>query len=500
MDGSIAGPRRTPVLDVPALRVRSCNGAPLDPAGSFVLYWMIAARRTHHSFALQRALAHAAARGLPLVVLEPLRAGYAWASDRLHRFVIDGMADNERRFAATPVHYCPYVEPTPGAGKGLLAALAAHAAVVVTDDYPAFFLPRMIAAAAARCPVAMEAVDGNGLYPMRATDRVFTTAASFRLHLQKCLRDHLGERPLADPLAKVDLPALRALPAAITARWPRASAALLGGGASELAALPIDHGVTVSFLRGGAAAAEAALHRFVATRLDRYPDERDDPDADAGSGLSPYLHFGHLSAHDVFARVTRHAGWSEAKLAPKANGRREGWWNAGRAAEAFLDQLVTWRELGFNMCAHREDHDRLTSLPSWALATLEKHAPDRRPVVYPLAALSAAETHDEIWNAAQRQLVREGRMHNYLRMLWGKKVLEWSRSPEEALAVLIELNNKYALDGRDPNSYSGILWTFGRYDRAWGPERPIFGTVRYMSSESTRRKLRLRGYLERYGR
>ncbi len=152
------------------------------------------------------------------------------------------------------------------------------------------------------------------------------------------------------------------------------------------------------------------------------------------------------------------------------------------------------------MCAHRDDYDRLTSLPAWAMATLEKHAEDPRPQVYPLAALEAAETHDELWNAAQRQLRREGRMHNYLRMLWGKKVLEWSRTPEEARGALITLNDRYALDGRDPNSYSGILWTFGRYDRAWGPERAIFGTVRYMSSDSARRKLRLRGYLERYGR
>jgi deoxyribodipyrimidine photo-lyase len=488
------------VTTVPASRVRAANARAVDPAGSFVLYWMIAARRARHSFALDRAVERAAALRLPLVVLEPLRAGYRWASDRLHRFVIEGMADNARRFAGTPVLYHPYVEPAPGAGKGLVEALASRAAMVVTDDWPAFFLPRMVQAAAARSPVLVEQVDGNGLYPMRAAERVFTTAASFRRHLQKTLPDHLAARPRPDPLKGLDLPRLDALPKEIAARWPRASDALLAGDPAALAALPIDHTVPVVTTRGGAVAAEAALARFVDEGLDRYVDERNDPDSGAASGLSPYLHFGHLGAHDVFARLVKRTGWSTDKLAKKAHGSREGWWNASPAADAFLDELVTWRELGFNMCALRDDYDRFDTLPTFAKETLKKHAKDRRPVMYSRADLEAARTGDAVWNAAQRELVREGRIHNYLRMLWGKKVLEWSRTPEEALETLVELNNKYALDGRDPNSYSGIFWVFGRYDRAWGPEREIFGTVRYMSSESTLRKVRMRAYLERYGR
>ena len=168
------------------------------------------------------------------------------------------------------------------------------------------------------------------------------------------------------------------------------------------------------------------------------------------------------------------------------------------AAEGFLDQLVTWRELGFNDCAHRDDHDRYDSLPAWSRATLAKHAGDRRPVVYDPEQLEAAATHDPLWNAAQNQLVREGTIANYVRMLWGKKILEWSPTPERALDVLIHLNNKYALDGRDPNSYSGITWILGRYDRAWGPERPVYGKIRYMSSENTARKLHVGDYLRRH--
>lgn len=487
---------------VPDARIRACNDRPVDSSGELVLYWMIAARRAHHSFALDRAVDHATALRKPLVILEPLRIGYRWASDRLHRFVIDGMADNERRFAGTPVLYYPYVEPTLDAGKGLVEALAARAAVIVTDDYPAFFLPRMVQAAAARSPVRVEKIDGNGLYPMREAERVFTTAASFRRHLQKHLREHLDldARPKADALAGAALAPRASLPAAITKRWPRASAALLAGDRAALAALPIDHAVGVAPRRGGAVAAQETLQSFVEKRIDRYAEERNDPDSDAASRLSPYLHFGHVSAHDVFERLMKRAKWSEKKLAAKAHGSRDGWWNASPEVDAFLDGLVTWRELGFNMCALRDDYDRFETLPAFALQTLREHAKDPRPVLYSLAELEGARTHDEVWNAAQRELVREGRMHNYLRMLWGKKVLEWSRTPEEALAILIELNNKYALDGRDPNSYSGIFWVFGRYDRAWGPERPIFGKVRYMSSDSTLRKLRMDAYLARFGR
>ncbi len=150
------------------------------------------------------------------------------------------------------------------------------------------------------------------------------------------------------------------------------------------------------------------------------------------------------------------------------------------------------------MCVQRSDFAEYESLPHWAQATLARHARDKRSPHYTLDELGQADTYDEVWNAAQRQLTRDGRLHNYLRMLWGKKILEWSPTPRDALAVMIELNNKYAVDGRDPNSYSGIFWTLGRYDRPWGPERPIFGTVRYMSSDNTVRKLKLKNYLQKY--
>jgi deoxyribodipyrimidine photo-lyase len=233
--------------------------------------------------------------------------------------------------------------------------------------------------------------------------------------------------------------------------------------------------------------------------LHRYGSERNHPDEGASSGLSPWLARGHLSSNEVFDAVTRMEGWTPLRISGHADGKRHGWWGLSESSESFLDQLVTWREIGFNMCKVRPgDYDRYDSLPQWALATLAEHADDPRPHCYELEGFDEARTHDPIWNAAQRQLQRDGVIQNYLRMLWGKKILEWSPSPQEALEVMIELNNRYALDGRDPNSYSGIFWVLGRYDRGW-PERSIYGKIRSMSSDSTRRKVRLAKFLECYG-
>ena len=484
---------------VPASRVLALNAAPERAGGAYVLYWMTAARRTEDNFALERAAEHARRLARPLVVFEPLRVGYRWASARHPRFVLPGMLQNRAALAGRPATYLPYVEPAPGAGRGLLAALAARAAVVVTDDFPCFFLPRMAAAAARALDVRLEAVDGNGLYPMRLAGRTFARAFDFRRHLQRELGPHLLEGPAPDPLAEPGIPALADLPGEVLQRWPAPSEALLRAAPEALAALPIDPAVGPAAMDGGAAAAQARWAAFLADGLDRYGEDRSHPDRDGGSKLSPWLHFGHVSVHRLFRDLAAREGWRPHHLGAGTSGAKEGWWGVSPPVEAFLDELVTWRELGFNLCSQGEGYDRLEGLPGWAQATMAEHAADPRPHLYDLATLEAAQTHDEVWNAAQRELVREGRMHNYLRMLWGKKIYEWSPSGRAALDVMIHLNNRYAVDGRDPNSYSGIFWVLGRYDRAWGPERPIFGKLRYMSSENTKRKLHLTRYLERYG-
>jgi len=490
------------MTEVPDLRIRSIGQhQTADRNGRYVLYWMTAFRRTSWNFSLQRAVQWSRDLRKPLVVLEALRCGYRWASDRLHAFVIQGMADNESRFSHRNVLYYPYLEPEPGAGRGLLAELARHACVVVSDDFPSFFLPRMIQSAAVQITTRFELIDSNGLLPLRAAERTFARAFDFRRFLQRNLQPYLESdaRPQEDPLQDCRLPVMKDLPKAVERRWPAAKPAEIVARPQRLNRFPIDHAVRPAATAGGTIAAERALRTFLERKLAKYADSRNEPDADVTSHLSPYLHFGHLSVHQVFAETMQQAGWSMDRISAKVNGSSTGWWGVQEHVESFLDQLITWRELGYNMCSRNGDYDRYESLPAWARQTLAEHADDPREFVYTLDEFESARTHDQLWNAAQRQLVREGRIHNYLRMLWGKKVLEWSASPQKALDVLLELNNKYALDGRNPNSYSGILWVLGRYDRAWGPERLVFGKIRYMSSDNTARKLRVAGYLQRYG-
>jgi deoxyribodipyrimidine photo-lyase len=482
---------------IPADRLRVVLDAPTEPTGRHVLYWMTSARRTGWNFGLQRAVDWSRELKKPLIVLEGLRCGYRWASDRIHRFVMDGMADNARRFERTRIGYFPYVEPTPGAGKGLLAALGKRACVVVTDEFPEFELPRMLAAAGRQLDIRFEAVDSNGLLPLATTDREFPTAHAFRRFLQKNLPPHLERFPKASPLAGARLAPAR-IPSEVIRRWPPAFGRLPAGAPEAISALPIDHAVAPIDTRGGRTRARSRLRRFVDSRLDSYLEHRNSPESEVTSGLSPYLHFGQIGSHEIAAALLEREGWHPGRIGSDSSGSRTGWWGVSEAAEAFLDQLVTWRELGFNMSWHREDHDRFESLPPWALETLAVHESDPRQHVYTPEEFDRAATHDPLWNAAQIELVREGRVHNYMRMLWGKKILEWSPTPRHALHTMVELNNKYALDGRDPNSYSGIFWILGRYDRAWGPERPIFGKVRYMSSENTARKFPVAGYLKRF--
>ncbi|ROQ90154.1 cryptochrome/DNA photolyase family protein [Desulfosoma caldarium] len=487
-------------LFVPQERLQAVNSQAVNPQGAFVLYWMTAYRRLSWNFALDRAVQWALELKKPLLILEALRLDYPWASDRFHAFVLQGMRENEALCRATPATYYAYVERSIGEGKGLLSALGQMCCVVVTDDFPAFFLPSMIAAAGRKLPVLLEKVDSNGLLPMMSPGKAFSSAYAFRRYLQHTLPNYLEQRPLENPLdllpplqSTLDLDSL-------FSRWPPCTEKHLAHPEDLVSTLPIDHQVGICATLGGSTPGRRRLEHFIARNLSRYAQDRNHPDEDATSGLSPYLHFGHVSAHEIFNAVCRHEAWTIEKLATKATGSRSGWWGMNEGAEAFLDQLVTWRELGFNMCRYTTDNDAYESLPSWAQETLERHAADARPYVYSLKDFEKAETHDPLWNAAQRELLSEGRIHNYLRMLWGKKILHWTRTPQEALQFMIELNNKYALDGRDPNSYTGIFWVLGRYDRPWGPERSVFGKVRYMSSKNTARKIHLEDYLSTYGK
>ena len=261
-------------ISVPDIRVRPCNPLPVRQEGKFVLYWMIAFRRATWNFALDRAVEWAEKLRKPLVVLEALRCDYPWASDRLHGFILEGMAENARRFAGTGVLYYPFVELEAHAGKGLLRAMATHTCVVVTDDFPCFFLPRMVSAAARQVDVRMEAVDSNGLLPLRAADQDFSTAFAFRRFLQKNLPLHLTDFPKANALAGGKIPAAKTIPREIAARWPKLPAKMLHGNHDFLAKMKINHQVPRVAKRGGTGAAETLLKDFLRNKLNRYLDER----------------------------------------------------------------------------------------------------------------------------------------------------------------------------------------------------------------------------------
>jgi deoxyribodipyrimidine photo-lyase len=298
------------------VRVRLRIDRPAREDGSFVLYWMTTSRRAGWNFALERAARWAERLKRPLIVLEALRCDYPWASERLHRFVLEGMQDNAADFAGKPVAYYPYVEPRPGAGKGLVAALARDACLVVGDDYPVFMLPRMEEAAAKQIGCRFELVDSNGLLPMRAAPRVFGRAVDFRRYLQKELAPWLDRLPQPDPLARAALPPA-AVPAAVLERWPAAR-----GDLPRLAeSIHFAHRVPAAAMAGGRKAALARLESLVSRRLARYSEDRDEPELEGTSGLSPYLHFGQIGAHEIFARIAAQQGWSPGRLG-KANGGR----------------------------------------------------------------------------------------------------------------------------------------------------------------------------------
>lgn len=483
----------------PQIRIRSLNSVTISGPEDrrYVLYWMVANRRLNYNFSLQHAVELSLEHNCPLVILEALRLDYPWACPRFHRFVMDGM-QVQLAGSSGRVTYLSYLEREHQQGKGLLQALAdpQYCRAVVSDEFPCFFIPAMQKAAAEKLQVPFSVVDSNGILPMRAAPKAYDRAVDFRRFLQKELAPHFAFVPSEEPLKNYRGGLSPRLPD--LSRWPMADAEILSSDKllAKLSGPPI-----VENFPGGSQAAHKRLQVFLGSRLGHYSERRSDPAADEGyaSGLSPYLHFGHISVHEILRSVAAVESWEPSFFTKKANGSKEGTWGMSGNAESFLDELVTWRELGYGFCYHHPtSFSDFDSLPAWAIRTLTEHSSDVRPWLYNLEQLDQGRTHDKVWNAAQRQLREAGIIQNYLRMLWGKKILEWSPSPRAALEVLIELNNRYALDGRNPNSYSGIFWCLGRFDRPWF-EREIFGSIRYMSSDSTVKKFKMDGYLRRWG-
>lgn len=453
---------------IPVERVRRMSDRPERPGADFVLYWIQMCHRAEQSWALTAAIEAANRLGLPLLAYQGLGCSYPHANDRIHRFILEGVAELGERFARRGIRYHFYLRQRPKDPNDLVYRLARRAALVISDDFPAFFLPAQTARVAGRLDVAMWAVDGNGIVPMAAIPGEQYGAYTLRPRIRRLLPEHL--RPIPEPEVRKDslgidpdVPETRVTPGSID---------------GLIACSAIDHGVPPSRVyRGGTRQARERLERFVAGPLKGYAGARNQPGADATSRLSAHLHFGQIAPQEVALAVRK---------APGVGAEHR---------EAFLEQLIVRRELGYNFCRFNPHHRSLEALPAWARQTLAAHAGDARRHLYAPEAFEAARTHDDLWNAIQAELLVTGSMFGYYRMYWGKKIIEWSRSPAEAQETMIALHERYALDGRNPNTYSNILWCFGKHDRPW-PERPIFGTVRSMSREGMERKTDVAGYME----
>ena len=505
-------------------RVRQLNDRPTNHDGDYVLYWCQMFRRLNHNHALDYAMQMARELKKPLVVFEALKLNYPWASARFHQFILEGMQENHRIAKDAKCNYWPFVETAKVKGHGLVQKLCKKACLLVTDDYPQFIVPAHNRAISTQVDIPVTAIDGNSMVPLSLLGDATKRAFSLRGRIHKQFAEAWQHRAIAEPefdltlTQTIDPPFKLWEPPIDLAAWVKQ--------------LPIDQSVpAVPNAVGGHMAAKNTLNHFLKHDLERYADERnqpDDPERGPSSRLSWYLHYGHISIQEIVEAVLNAEGkWSPKQLG-KAN-NKDDFFSNDPNINSFLDEAITWRDVGYqwnyaqnvaidNDAPHKswQDNDEAmpafnfetydfsplskdgtlaTVLPDWAKESIGKHAKDRRPTLYSLEELEHAATDDELWNAAQREMVATGRMHNYMRMLWGKKILEWSPTAEEGYRIMEHLNNKYELDGRDPNSYTGFFWVYGMFDRAWA-DRDIYGKLRYMTTDSAKRKFNLNSYFE----
>lgn len=437
-------------------RVCDLNDRPVRDGG-FVLYWMQASQREHFNDALEFAAGRANEMGRPLVAGFGLTDDYPEANARHYAFLLEGLRETRNALAGRGVQLVVLRDSPPKAAL----TLASEAACVVCDCGYLRHQRQWRDEVADHAPCLVTQVEADVVVPVEtASDKLEFAARTIRPKIHRQLDRFLTP--------------LRRAPLRHDSLGIRAGGIELADGL--LGKLRTDHSVApVDSFRGGTGKGRKLLRRFIRDRLAEYHVRRNDPTLGIESHMSPYLHFGQVSPVWISLQVRSADAPAEAKA-------------------AYLEELIVRRELSMNFCRHNPSYDRYEGLPDWARKTLAHHARDRRPYVYTREQLDAAETHDAYWNAAQNQMRRAGKMHNYMRMYWGKKILEWSASPAEAFATALWLNNRYELDGRDPNSYAGVAWCFGQHDRPWA-RRAIFGTVRYMNAAGLERKFDLERYL-----
>ncbi len=442
-------------------RITVLNNAPAA-TGNCVVYWMQQSQRVEYNHALACAIELANERRIPLLVFFALTDNFPGANLRHYHFMLGGLAETSRALEKRGIRMV--VRKTdPAAG---ITDFAVNAAIVVTDcGYLRIQKEwRRRAAQLLHCPLIQ--VESDVIVPVtEASPGEEYAAATIRSKLHRHLNEFFTD--FKTPHIKKDSATYKndGIDLCDTEKLCRS--------------LAIDMSVApVHWMQPGEAAAGKMLDAFIATRLDHFRDLRNDPSRNCLSNMSPYLHFGQISPQKIAHRVVE-------SLSP--------------STEAFLEELFVRRELAMNFVHYNQGYDSYGALPSWCRKTLDEHRADRREYLYTKKQLEQATTHDPCWNAAQNEMVITGKMHGYMRMYWGKKILEWSSTPEKAHSIALELNNKYNLDGRDPGGFTGVAWCFGKHDRAWG-ERPVFGKIRYMNEKGLRRKFDIDEYIRRIGK
>ena len=430
-----------------------------DTGGKVVLYWMSRDQRVQDNWALLFADEVSRSHGVPLVVAFCLVDDFLGATLRAYDFMLKGLEEVSQSLARKGI---PFILLKGDPAAQLPRFIRANdVGWLVTDFDPLRIKRKWKKEVAAATAVTVYEVDAHNIVPCWvASPKQEYGAYTIRPKIHRALPDYLEIFP---PIGRKRL-AFKGRAAAV--KWP----AILRGLRVDREVKPVD------WLGPGEKAARRALKRFLRAGLEHYPERRNDPSLGGQSDLSPYLHFGQLSAQRVAIEV-------ELSDAPTAS------------KEAFLEELIVRRELSDNFCLYNPHYDGVRGFPGWARKTLAEHRHDPREYTYTLRQLEAALTHDDLWNAAQREMVNRGKMHGYMRMYWAKKILEWTKSVRTAMKFAIGLNDKYELDGRDPNGYTGIAWSMGGvHDRAWG-ERPVFGKIRYMSYKGMRSKFNIETYI-----
>jgi len=434
-------------------------GAP-DSSADCVVYWMQRAQRATDNPALDVAIHLANELKKPVVVFLAPVPFFPRANLRHYRFMAEGIPDIAEELAARGAGFVLRTYPDHSLLK---FCHEARPAIVIGDENPMRDPEQWRVKAANGLRVPLWTVDADVIVPSKLLGKEQFAARTIRPRIHALLPMFLAGQK--NVMAHI--------------RWSHSRRMhSLSPSEDWLAGWKLDGSVQpVPAWHGGTRQALQALHEFVSRRLAAYPEDRNRPEKDGTSRLSPYLHFGHIGPVTV-------------ALAAQRSGA------ARRAKEAFLEQLIVRRELSVNFVRFNPHYDSMECLEPWALRSLAGHAHDRRTVIYSDEELERGMTHDPLWNAAQKQMVLTGWMHNYLRMYWAKKILEWSPSVAVAYQRAVELNDRYELDGRDPNGYAGIAWAIvGKHDRAWS-ERPVYGKVRYMSLASTGRKFDSKRYIE----